>query len=44
MRQPGLTTDLGEKSKGDRFFVTNQIKNISMKASIVVRDAKVPEL
>ncbi len=44
MNEPGLTTELSKKTKVDRYFVTNQIKNIVGKASIVVGDNKIPEL
>jgi hypothetical protein len=44
MKEPGLTAQLSDKSQVDRYFVTNQIKSIAMKASIVVNDAKVHEL
>ncbi len=44
MNEPGLTTELSKKTKVDRYFVTNQIKSIVGKASIVVGDNKIPEL
>lgn len=44
MKEPGLTAELSKKSQVDRYFVTSQIKSIAMKASVVVRDAKVHEL
>jgi len=44
MKEPGLTAQLSDKSQVDRYFVTNQIKSIAMKASIIVNDAKVHEL
>ncbi len=39
-----MTANLSDKSQVDRYFVTNQIKSIAMKASIIVNDAKVHEL
>ena len=44
LKQPGLTSELSTKSKADRYFVTNCIKSIAMKASEVVHDATVCEL
>ena len=35
---------MAQKSQVDRYFVTNQIKSIAMKASIVVNNAVLPEL
>ena len=44
MKEPGLTVELHQKSKIDRYFVTQQIKSIAMKASIVVKSTKSKEL
>ena len=42
MNEPGLSTNLTQKTKVDRYFVTNQIKSIAGKASTVVADSKIP--
>ena len=44
MREPGLSIELNKKSKMDRYFVTNTIKRIVGKASLVVQNTKIPEL
>ena len=44
VNEPGLTTELSKKTKADRYFVTNQIKSIAGKASVVVADGVVQEL
>ena len=44
LNEPGLSAELSKKTKIDRYFVTNQIKSIAGKASIVVADSKIPEL
>lgn len=44
LTEPGLTTQLNRQTQIDRFFVTNQIKSIANKASVVIKKARVPEL
>ena len=44
MNEPGLSCALNQKTQVDRYFVTSQIKSIALKASIVVKNAKIPEL
>lgn len=44
LKTAGLTTDLSKKSAVDRFFVTSQIKTIASMASVVVKNALIPEL
>ena len=44
LNEPGLSTELTKKSKADRYFVTDQIKSIAGKASLVVADSVVPQI
>lgn len=44
LNEPGLTAQLTKKSKVDRYFVTNQIKSIASKASVVVNEFAEPSL
>ena len=44
MNEPGLSTELAQKTQVDRYFVTSQIKSIAMKASVVVKTAKLSDM
>lgn len=44
MNEPGLSSELAQKTQVDRYFVTSQIKSIAMKASVVVKNAMLPDM
>lgn len=44
LKEPGLSSNLGQKTQMDRYFVTNQIKSIAQKASVAAVHAKIPEI